>query len=138
MIRQMKRVIDLAPKHAHALNYLGYTYAEMGVKLKETEELIRRSLAVMPGDGYITDSMGWVYFKMDRLDDALREIEKAHRIEPKDPTITEHLGDVLKALGRKKEALSTYRKALELKGDNAERVRRKIKEIEKTIKEGSS
>jgi Flp pilus assembly protein TadD len=62
-IEQMQRAVALNPKNAAALNYLGYTYAEMGTKLDEAEGLIRRALEIEPDDGFYVDSLGWVYFQ---------------------------------------------------------------------------
>ncbi len=59
----MKEVIKIDPEHAGALNYLGYTYAEMGIHLDQAMDLITRALRIQPEDGYITDSLGWVYFQ---------------------------------------------------------------------------
>ncbi len=67
----MKKVIKLDPKDANALNYLGYTYTEMGQNLEEAERLIKKALTFKPGDGYITDSLGWVYYKTGRYKEAL-------------------------------------------------------------------
>ena len=59
----MQKVIALDPKHANALNYLGYTYADLGRNLDEAERLVKEALKYKPNDGYITDSLGWVYYK---------------------------------------------------------------------------
>ncbi|CAD7783277.1 MAG: Tetratricopeptide repeat protein [Candidatus Methanoperedenaceae archaeon GB50] len=62
-IKEMRQTISLDPNHAEALNYLGYTYAEMGENLEEAERLIKRALEIKPEDGYIIDSLGWVYYQ---------------------------------------------------------------------------
>jgi len=62
-IEIMRDVIELDPTHASALNYLGYTYADLGRNLDEAERLIKKALEYKPNDGYITDSLGWVYYK---------------------------------------------------------------------------
>ena len=72
-IATMKTIIRLDPKHASALNYLGYTYAEMGINLDQALELVHRALEIRPGDGYITDSLGWVYFKKQDYAKLLKE-----------------------------------------------------------------
>ncbi|MBP1720094.1 MAG: Peptidoglycan-binding LysM, partial [Deltaproteobacteria bacterium] len=78
-IRQMRRVLENNPDHAQALNYIGYTYAEKEISLDEAEALVKRALELKPDDGYITDSLGWVYFKKGQLDKAIAELEKAHK-----------------------------------------------------------
>ena len=62
-IASMKKAIELNPKNAAALNYLGYTWAEMGVQLDEAEDLIMRALKIQPNDGFYIDSLGWVYYQ---------------------------------------------------------------------------
>ena len=58
-VNQMEKAIALNPRDASALNHLGYTLAELGIRLEEAEEFIRRALEIKPEDGYITDSLGW-------------------------------------------------------------------------------
>ena len=62
-IAYFERAVAADPRNANALNYLGYTYAEMGVKLDEAEALIRRALEIEPNDGFYVDSLGWVYYQ---------------------------------------------------------------------------
>jgi tetratricopeptide (TPR) repeat protein len=109
----MTRSLDLNPDDPHALNYLGYTYAERGVRLDEAEKLITRALELKPGDGAITDSLGWVYYKQGRFSEAATQLRRAVELLPKDPVIWEHLGDVLKALGETSAAREAYGKAVE-------------------------
>jgi tetratricopeptide (TPR) repeat protein len=130
-ISEMEKVIALDPNHANALNYLGYTLAELGIRLGEAEELIKRALEVKPDDGYITDSLGWVYFKMGRHKDALLYIQKALEKLPEDPLITEHLGDAYMALGKWREAQKAYERALRLGHENPDQLETKIEKSRK-------
>lgn len=127
----MKRVIKLDPKHASALNYLGYTYAELGINLDEAEELIKRSLGAKPDDGYITDSLGWVYYKKGQYDKAVEVLERAVIMSSGDPVILEHLGDAYKAKKMYSKAIEAYKKALSANKDIANRavIEKKIDEI---------
>jgi len=102
----------MAPDHADALNYLGYTYAEMGIHLAEAEELIRRALKYKPEDGFIKDSMGWVYYKQGDYNTALEWLLNALELEPDDPSILEHVGDVYSKLNQQDRALQFYQRAL--------------------------
>src|SRR4030095_16438568 len=61
-IEHMERAIELNPENAPALNYLGYTYADQGVRLDEAESLIRRALAISPQGGFSLHSLRWVFF----------------------------------------------------------------------------
>jgi uncharacterized protein (TIGR02996 family) len=110
----MKRSLELNPDDPQTLNYLGYTYAEHGVKLEEAEKLILRALELKPADGAITDSLGWVYFKQGRLTEAAGQLRRATELLPKDAVIWDHLGDALRALGDGAGAREAYRKAIEI------------------------
>lgn len=111
-IAAMRKVIELDPENANALNYLGYTYADLGQNLKEAEDLIRKALQLKPDDGYITDSLGWVFFKQGYYEAALKHLQEAARIVPEDPVILEHLGDVYLKINEKEKALEYYRRSL--------------------------
>ena len=112
-IREMEYILEENPEHADALNFIGYTYAEMGTNLVEAEEMILKALQLKPGNGYILDSLGWVYFKQSRYSEALKYLKQAVAALPEDATITEHLGDVYQALKRPQDAVGAYRRALE-------------------------
>ncbi|MEO5339664.1 MAG: tetratricopeptide repeat protein [Magnetococcus sp. MYC-9] len=116
--QDLKHYIKQNPNDANALNYLGYTWAERNEHLDEAFKLLEQALSLSPGDGFITDSMGWVLFRLNRLDESLLRMREAVRLEPKDATIHEHLGDVLRAMGKTEEAISVWKKALELDPSN--------------------
>jgi len=111
-IAEMKAVIRLDPKHANALNYLGYTYADLGKNLDEAERLIKEALKHDPESGYITDSLGWVYYKKGLFEQALGVLEKAASLVPDDPVILEHLGDAYQKVNNKEKALEFYNRSL--------------------------
>ena len=125
----MRKVISLDPKHSNALNYLGYTYADLGQNLDEAERLILEALKYKPNDGYITDSLGWVYYKKGEFEKALEYLQKAVGIVPDDPIMLEHLGDAYLKLGDKTNALKFYRKSLEHKEKDKEELEKKIREL---------
>ncbi|PKN33393.1 MAG: hypothetical protein CVU61_13700 [Deltaproteobacteria bacterium HGW-Deltaproteobacteria-19] len=127
-ITLMEGILAIEPDHADALNFIGYSYAERGLRLDEAERLIRKALKVKPGNGYITDSLGWVYFKKNDLGKAIQYLRDAALAVPDDPTIAEHLGDAFAKAGQKEEALSAYRKALHLNPSSAD-LPRKIREL---------
>ena len=125
-IASMKQVIRLEPDNANALNYLGYTYADMGIHLDEAERLIRQALEHKPGDGYIIDSLAWVYYKRGDYQKALPLLEQASQLVPDDPIIKEHLGDVYAKLNRISEALESYRQSIENGHTEPETIEQKI------------
>ncbi len=133
-ISVMREILKLDPDNPSALNFIGYSYAERGKNLKEAKELIERALKKRPNDGYIMDSMGWVYYMMGDYTKALEWIKKALYSMPKDPVINEHMGDVLVKLGKFSEALKYYEGSLSGfkkrgQGEDVKRVERKIMEI---------
>ncbi|BBO67169.1 hypothetical protein DSCA_10990 [Desulfosarcina alkanivorans] len=111
-IAAMRQVLRFDPANANALNYLGYTYADMGINLDEAEQLIRKALEQKPGDGYITDSLAWVFFKRGEYEQALPLLERAASLVPDDPIVKEHLGDVYSKLGMTEKALQSYRHSI--------------------------
>jgi len=131
-IASMKTAIRLDPQHASALNYLGYTYADLGQNLDEAEELIQRALEQKPDDGYITDSLGWVYYKKGLFQKALELILKAVALVSDDPIILEHLGDVYLKLDNREKALESYKRSLENKKEDKAVIEKKIQDLQET------
>jgi tetratricopeptide (TPR) repeat protein len=119
-INRMKQVLLLAPNDAQALNYLGYTYAEMGIHLEEALKYIKQAIAIRPRDPFILDSLGWTYFKLKRYDEAVEALEEAISLVDDDSTIIEHLGDVYAARRAIKKALKQYQRAFELAPERKE------------------
>ncbi|MEO6364024.1 MAG: tetratricopeptide repeat protein [Caldimonas sp.] len=108
MERLLRRVIELKPDHSHAYNALGYSLAERGLRLAEARTLIRKALALSPGEPNITDSLGWVEYRLGNRDEALRLLRGAYRARP-DPEIAAHLGEVLWKAGQAEEAKRVFR-----------------------------
>jgi len=111
-IAAMRKVIELDPKDANALNYLGYTYADLGQNLDEAERLVLEALKYKPNDGYITDSLGWVYYKKGEYEKALQVLKKAGELSKEDPVVLEHIGDTYLKLNDKANALKYYQKSM--------------------------
>ena len=133
-IQQIKKVLELNPNNADALNFLGYSYAEAGENLDEAEKLVREALRAKPDSGHIRDSLGWIYYKKGRYDKAVAELERAHRIMPQDATVAEHLGDAYFQNKRYRDALRIYRRALVLENANTSALRKKITQVESILK----
>jgi tetratricopeptide (TPR) repeat protein len=104
----LRKVIELKPDNAHAHNALGYSLADRRLRLPEARQLIQRALELSPGDPFITDSLGWVEFRMGHRDDALRLLNGAYAARP-DPEIAAHLGEVLWSVGQRDEARRVWR-----------------------------
>jgi len=123
-----RRALDLQPGQPQVLNYLGYSLVEMQIKFDEALDMIERAVEARPDDGYITDSLGWVLYRLGRYDEAIVHMERAVELEPVDPIINDHLGDVLWAVGRKIEARFQWHRALSFdpEPEEAKRIRRKL------------
>lgn len=109
--QRMRRVIALKPDHAHALNALGYSFADRNTRLDEAEQLLTRALGLAPSDPAILDSMGWLRFRQTRLDEAERLLRQAFALFP-DPEIASHLIEVIWASGRQNEARRQWQQSL--------------------------
>ena len=99
----LRKLIAMRPDHAHALNALGYTLADRTDRLQEAHQLIDQALKLSPDDPFIQDSMGWVLYRLGRMDEGRVYLERAFKNRP-DPEIAAHLGEVLWAQGRRDEA----------------------------------
>ena len=110
MERLLRRVIELKPDHQHAYNALGYSLAERNVRLPEARTLIRKALELSPGEASITDSLGWVEYRLGNREEAVRLLRDAYRAQP-DAEIGAHLGEVLWVNGQIDEARRILREA---------------------------
>ncbi|MBV8895219.1 MAG: tetratricopeptide repeat protein [Acidobacteriaceae bacterium] len=115
--KAFRQVLDTAnqkdPIYASTLNYLGYMFADQNTRLQEAQDLIKKALAMEPNNYAFLDSMGWVYYHLNKLDEAERELTRSVQIEAKDPTIHDHLGDVYAKEGKLKEAISQWQSSLQ-------------------------
>ena len=106
-VRDLRRVLELKPDDANAMNALGYTLADRTDKQKEAFDLINKALTLKPGEPAIMDSLGWVQYRLGHLDAALTQLRTAYAKQP-DAEIAAHLGEVLWASGQKDEARKVW------------------------------
>lgn len=115
--KSFRQVLDTAnqkdPIYASTLNYLGYMFADQSVRLQEAHDLIKRALDIEPNNYAFLDSMGWVYYRLNKLDDAEHELMRSIELESKDPTIHDHLGDVYFKEGKLKDAISQWQSSVQ-------------------------
>ena len=136
MTASMKKVIELEPEHAQALNYLAYTWAEAGKELDLAESYARKAASKETGDAFILDTLGWVLFKKGKFKEAVDVLEKAHAMQPEVSIILEHLGDVYIKLNMHSKARLLFLKAAEGE-DNTERkmeINSKLTQVESDLK----
>jgi tetratricopeptide (TPR) repeat protein len=110
-----KKALEFEPDQPFVLNYLGYTWVEQGRNLAEAQKMIERAVELRQDDGYITDSLGWVFYRTGQYDSAVKQLERAVELRPQDATINDHLGDAYWKVGRHHEARFQWKRALSLK-----------------------
>jgi len=130
--RYLLRAIGIDPEHAAALNYLGYTWADGDRNLDEALDLLQRAVAQDPENGSYQDSLGWVYYRLGRLQEAREHLLNAVNYEADDPTIRDHLGDLEQEAGHLDLALSYWRESLKLGADDPAAVSRKVRDAERS------
>ncbi len=123
---ELKTALSYRPDEPYVLNYLGYAWADKGINLEQAQDMIQRAVDARPNDGYIRDSLGWVYFRTQNFDQAAATLEKAVELLPYDPTVNDHLGDAYWRVGRKLEARFQWERARNYAEED---------EIKKTISE---
>ena len=96
------------------MNYLGYSWIELGVNVEEATAMIERAVEQRPTAGFIVDSLGWGHYVLGNYEEAARQLERAVQLTPSDSTINEHLGDAYWRVGRRREAVFQWRNALDL------------------------
>ena len=117
MEQLLRQLIAQQPQYHHAYNALGYSMAERGARLDEAKQLILKALEFAPGDPFITDSLGWVEFRLGNKTDAKRHLETAYRARP-DVEIAAHLGEVLWSLGDQDGARKIWKEGQRVNPDN--------------------
>lgn len=124
--KYFEKAITLSPTNAEALNYLGYMWAEQGVKLDRAKDLIERALKLEPDNAAFLDSLGWVYFQMGRPREAVDYLLKAVAATADEPdaTIHDHLGDAYAALKEMDKAREAWAKSLSIEA--SDRVKKKL------------
>lgn len=118
MERLLSSIIARSPTHYQALNALGYSLADRGIRLDEARDLIVKALNQVPDDPFITDSLGWVEFRLGRHQEALQLLQQAYRTRA-DAEIAAHLGEVMWSMGQRDQALQVWREGLRTAPDNA-------------------
>jgi len=135
----MQKLLAINGDHPQALNYIGYTWADNSIHLEQALEYIKRAVHLLPENGYIQDSLGWVCYRLGSLDKAKTILEKAISLAPDDPLIHDHLGDVYQQLGKNSKAIKSYTNALKFFQNEKKKqlMHRKIESIHENAKDNS-
>ncbi len=109
---EFRKVLEINPRSASALNYLGYMLADRNTRVEEAHNMIKRALELDPNNGAYLDSLGWVNYRLGRLDEAAANLRAAIARTSRDPVVHDHLGDVYMSQGRVKEAIGQWERSL--------------------------
>ncbi len=113
-VAQVDALLAREPRNVEALNFAGFIAADRGQDLPRAIKRLQAAVALSPGAGGVVDSLGWAYFRSGDLARADTFLEEAGRLEPADPEILSHLGDLYAKRQERDRALATYRLALTL------------------------
>jgi tetratricopeptide (TPR) repeat protein len=145
--QQFKKVLEANPNNAPVLNYLGYMLANRGVRLDEATSYIQHAVSQDPNNGAYLDSLGWVYYKQNKLPEAQQNLEKAVSREGNDPTILSHLANVYLKMGRNDRAADLFEQSLaqwqrampaDYEQDKVNEIDAQLKNIKKRLAQKSS
>jgi tetratricopeptide (TPR) repeat protein len=114
------KALELFPDQPDVLNYLGYTWVDMGINLERAVGMLEKAVELRPQAGHIVDSLGWVYYKLGRYEEAVEILERAVIMVPSEPVIHDHLGDAYWMVGRRLEARFQWSHARDLEPDDEE------------------
>jgi tetratricopeptide (TPR) repeat protein len=109
---EFRKVLKANPENAGAMNYIGYMLADANLRLEESLDLITKALDVEPGNGAYLDSLGWVQFRLGRLEDAEKNLRRALEKTPRDPTVHDHMANVLMKESKVREAVAQWETSL--------------------------
>ena len=127
--KNLRKLIEVKPDHAHAYNALGYSFADRNTRLGEARKLVEKALELSPDDSFIIDSLGWVQYREGDLKSAAQTLKRAYDSRP-DPEIGAHLGEVLWVMGDRSEANRVWQESLKTAPDN-ETLLKTIKRLRK-------
>jgi tetratricopeptide (TPR) repeat protein len=132
---EFQKVLGVNPRNAPVLNYYGYMLGDLGIRLDEAQTLVERALVEDPQSGAYLDSLGWIYFKQNKLAEAEATLRRAVERESHDPTIHSHLAELYFRTGRKDPAAAEWEKSLTEwhRALPADREPDKVAEVEKKL-----
>ena len=111
--KAFRDLIEADPKNASALNYLGYMLADLNQKLDEAHDMIQKALDLDPENGAYLDSLGWLYFRQEKLDLAERYLLRSLESVKRDPVVHSHLASVYFKQGKVDEARKHWERSLQ-------------------------
>jgi tetratricopeptide (TPR) repeat protein len=107
----LRAALKFQPDHPYIMNYLAYSWADQNMHLDQATDMLLKAVDIVPNDGYVTDSVGWVYYRQGKFEEAVKYLERAVELLPYDATVNDHLGDAYWSVGRKREARFQWNRA---------------------------
>ena len=144
---EFKKALATNPHNGPVLNYYGYMLGDLGIRLEEAEAMVQRALKEEPHSGAYLDSLGWIYYKENKLSEAEATLRKAVERESHDATIRSHLGDVYAKEGRMDLAAIEWEKSLnewhrslpaDIENDKIAEVEKKLSQVKHRVAQKSS
>jgi Flp pilus assembly protein TadD len=144
---EFKKALDVNPRNGPVLNYYGYMLGDLGIRLDEAEAFVKRALKEEPHSGAYLDSLGWIYFRENKLPEAEATLRKAVERESHDATIRSHLADVYAKSGRTdlaaiewEKSLTEWRRSLpaDLENDKIAEIEKKLSQVKHRVAQKSS
>ncbi len=144
---EFQKALHVNPRNAPVLNYYGYMLGDLGIRLDEAEALVQRALKEEPHSGAYLDSLGWIYFRENKLTEAEATLRKAVQRESHDATIRSHLADVYAKSGRSDLAAIEWEKSLtewhhslpaDMENDKIAEIERKLSQVKHRVAQKSS
>ena len=109
--KDLRAILELEPNNVNALNAIGFTLANQPSRINEATPFLEKALSLSPDNPAFMDSMGWLLYKKDNLQESIAILTKAYHLSS-DPEIAAHLGEVLWAAGKQDAAKSVWNKAM--------------------------
>jgi tetratricopeptide (TPR) repeat protein len=109
---RLEEVLDDFPDDVEANNDLGFLWADRNMHLARALKMIIVSVAAEPDNRAYRDSLGWVYYRLGRFGDAVKELEKAVDEKQPDGTVLDHLGDAYEKVGNVGKAKAAWHRAV--------------------------
>lgn len=106
--KEFRKVLAVSPNNASAMNYLGYMLADRNTRVQEALDLIQKAVDQEPTNGAFLDSLGWAYYRLNKLEEAADYLRRSLQRGTKDPTVHDHLGDVYLSQGNIKDAINHW------------------------------
>jgi Flp pilus assembly protein TadD len=144
---EFKKTLEVNPRNGPVLNYYGYMLGDLGIRLDEAEALVQRALKEEPHSGAYLDSLGWIYYRENKLPEAEATLRKAVERDSHDATIRSHLADVYAKSGRTdlaaiewEKSLAEWHRALpaDVENDKIAEIEKKLSQVKHRVAQKSS